>query len=112
MLPQSEARGGAESRGVRHPLGPPEIGDYLELVDGSGRAVIEGKRGHIPENLSPILDRLNINPEHYIRFINRSEQHRFGHFIGPIQTMRELAKRFGKTFLKGQTAAAALFSPG
>jgi len=26
--------------------------------------------------------------------------------------MRDLAKRFGKTFLKGQAAAAALFSPG
>jgi len=26
--------------------------------------------------------------------------------------MRELASEFGRTFLKGQTAAAALFSPG
>jgi len=91
---------------------PYEIGDYLELVDGSGRAVIEDKRGYIPDNLPPILDRLNINPEHYIRFINRSDKNRFGNFIGPRQALRELAERFGKTFLKGQSAAAALFSPG
>jgi len=91
---------------------PYELRDYLELVDWSGRAVVEGKRGSIPENLPPILARLKIDPENYLRFINRSEKSRFSNFIGPVEAMRELAERFGKTFLKGQTAAALLFSPG
>ena len=91
---------------------PYEIRDYLELVDWSGRAVIEGKRGSIPENLPPILQRLRIDPAAYVKFINRSEKSRFGNFIGPIEAMRNLAERFGKSFLKGQTAAAQLFSPG
>ena len=79
---------------------------------GSGRAVIEGKRGSIPENLPPILQRLKIDPAAYVKFINRSEKSRFDNFIGPIEAMRNLAERFGKSFLKGQTAAAQLFSPG
>ena len=91
---------------------PYEIQDYLELVDWSGRAVIEGKRGSIPDNLPPILERLKIDPAAYIKFINRSEKTRFGNFIGPVEAMRDLAERFGKSFLKGQTAAAQLFSPG
>jgi len=91
---------------------PYEIQDYLELVDWSGRAVIEGKRGSIPEDLPPILERLKIDPASYVKFINRSEKTRFGNFIGPLEKMRELAERFGKSFLKGQTAAAQLFSPG
>ena len=91
---------------------PYEIQDYLELVDWSGRAVVEGKRGSIPENLPPILERLKIDPAAYIKFINRSEKTRFGNFIGPVEAMRDLAERFGKSFLKGQTAAAQLFSPG
>ncbi|MEX0916177.1 MAG: transposase [Wenzhouxiangellaceae bacterium] len=91
---------------------PYELRDYLELVDWSGRAVVEGKRGSIPENLPPILARLKIDPENYLRFINRSEKSRFSNFIGPVGAMRDLAERFGKTFLKGQTAAALLFSPG
>ena len=91
---------------------PYEIRDYLELVDWSGRAVIEGKRGSIPVNLPPILERLKIDPASYVKFINRSEKTRFGNFIGPIEKMRDLAERFGKSFLKGQTAAAQLFSPG
>ena len=81
-------------------------------MDWSGRAVVEGKRGSIPENLPPILERLKIDPAAYIKFINRSEKTRFGNFIGPVEAMRDLAERFGKSFLKGQTAAAQLFSPG
>jgi hypothetical protein len=88
---------------------PYEIRDYLELVDWSGRAVVEGKRGSIPENLPPILERLKIDPAAYIKFINRSEKTRFGNFIGSVEAMRDLAEPFGKSFLKGQTAAAQLF---
>ena len=80
---------------------PYEIRDYLELVDWSGRAVIEGKRGSIPENLPPILEPLKIDPAAYVKFINRNEKKRFGNSIGPVGSMRKLAKRFGKSFLKG-----------
>ena len=90
---------------------PYEVRDYLELVDWSGRAVVEGKRGSIPENLPPILERLKIDPASYVKFINRGAKTRFGNFIGPIETMRNLAAQFGKSYLKGQTAAAQLFSP-
>ena len=78
---------------------PCEIRAYLELVDWSGRAVIEGKRGSIPENLPPILERLKIDPAAYIKFINRSEKNRFGNFIGPVEAIRDLAERFGESIL-------------
>ena len=91
---------------------PYEIRDYLELVDWSGRAVIEGKRGSIPDNLPPILQRLKLDPAAYVKFVNRSEKSRFSNFIGPVEAMRNLAERFGKSFLKGQNAAAQLFNPG
>ena len=35
-----------------------------------------------------------------------------GSRVGPVEAMRDLAERFGKSFFKGQTAAAQLFSPG
>jgi hypothetical protein len=37
---------------------PFNLVDYLELVDWTGRIIREDKRGHIAENLPPILDRL------------------------------------------------------
>ena len=90
---------------------PYEIRDYLELVDWSGRAVVEGKRGSIPHNLPPILERLKIDPAEYIKFINRSEKTRFGNFIGPVEAMRDLAERFGKSFLKEDRRGAAFNPP-
>ena len=91
---------------------PYESKDYLEVVDWSGRAIIEGKRGSIPDDLPPILDRLKIDPENYVRFINRTQKTHFHGFIGTVKSMRSLAQDFGRSFLKGQAAAAALFSPG
>ena len=81
-------------------------------MDWASRAVIEGKRGSILDNLPPNFQRLKIDPAAYVKFINRNEKKRFGNFIGPVKAMRNLAERFGKSFLKGQTAAAQLFSPG
>ena len=91
---------------------PYQIQDYLELVDWSGRAIIEGKRGKIPDDLPPILERLKIDPQNYLRFINRTQKSRFHGFIGSVKSMQGLASDFGRSFIKGQAAAAALFSPG
>jgi hypothetical protein len=91
---------------------PCTLSDYLELVDWSGRAIVHGKRGAIDANLPPILERLKLRPEAYLKFIRRDKETRFGHFIGAVESMKDLAQQFGKRFLKGQTAAAAMFSPG
>ena len=91
---------------------PYSVTDYLELVDWSGRAVAEGKRGKIPDHLPPILSRLKIDPANYVRFIRREPKSRFHAFIGSVESMRNRARTFGRSFLKGQTAAAQLFSPG
>ena len=37
--------------------------DYFELVDWTGRVVREDKRGAIPDNVLPILEKLKLNPE-------------------------------------------------
>lgn len=91
---------------------PYEIQDYLELVDWSGRAIVQGKRGSIPSDLPPILERLNANSEHYLKFMRRDRKSGFANYFGPVEALRSVADRFGKAFLKGQTGAAALFSPG
>lgn len=45
---------------------PYSFSDYLQLVDWSGRAVRDNKRGAIPSNLSLILARLNIPPDQWL----------------------------------------------
>ena len=34
------------------------LGDYLQLLDWTGRQIRTGKRGAMPENLQPFFERL------------------------------------------------------
>ncbi|MDO6564971.1 transposase [Amphritea sp. 1_MG-2023] len=43
-----------------------DLHDYLELVDVTGRAIRDDKRGFIAEVVPPILERLNINPDAWL----------------------------------------------
>lgn len=90
---------------------PSSTADYLELVDWSGRAIVEGKKGSIPDHLPPILSRLNMRPEQYLAYIKKPK-FGFSNALGAVDKLKEYAEHFGNAFLKGQTAAAALFSPG
>ncbi|MFC4878667.1 hypothetical protein [Microbulbifer halophilus] len=46
---------------------------YLELVDWSARILREERRGAIDEKLRPILDRLQIDPRHWLYFNKTSK---------------------------------------
>jgi len=85
--------------------------DYLELVDWSGRAIIEGKKGFIPEHLPPILQRLKVDPAQYLAYVKKP-RYGFANALGALDKLKAYAEHFEKAFLKGQTAAATLFSPG
>jgi hypothetical protein len=39
---------------------------YLELLDWTGRQLVRGKRGSIPPNLAPILERLKIGEDDWL----------------------------------------------
>ncbi|MGK7294743.1 MAG: hypothetical protein ACNS61_02815 [Candidatus Wenzhouxiangella sp. M2_3B_020] len=90
---------------------PYSTADYLELVDWSGRAIVEGKKGAIPKHLPTILERLSMRPEQYLAYI-RKPRIGFANALGALEKLKAYADYFDKAFLKGQNAAAALFSPG
>jgi len=58
-----------------------KLTDYLELVDWSGRIIRAGKRGSIDSQCAPILERLNIEPEHWRYLVNNFES-RFKSLVG------------------------------
>ena len=85
--------------------------DYLEVVDWSRSATVEGKKGFMPEQLPPMPQRLNMRPEQYLAYV-RKPKYRFVSARGALDKLEACAEHFEKAFLKGQTAAFALFSPG
>jgi REP element-mobilizing transposase RayT len=87
---------------------PFTLKDYLALVDWTGRAIRDDKRGAIPGQLPPILTRLNIEPGHWLRHMGQ-RRHRFYHAVGSIQTLRKFAERAGRHWLQGMTSSERLF---
>ncbi len=69
---------------------PFALADYLELVDWSGRAVRDDKRGAIEYSLPPILQRLRVDPEEWLKILRPKGQH-FTQAIGRVGALREFA---------------------
>ncbi|MFY8274637.1 transposase [Pseudoalteromonas sp. SSDWG2] len=46
---------------------PFELSTYLELLDWTGRCIREDKRGAIPDAARPILERLDISPDNWLK---------------------------------------------
>lgn len=82
---------------------------YLELVDYSGRFLHPDKIGVIPPDLPPLLKRLGIKPDGYVRYIRREEKG-FRTAIGPSAEIKAAAKKFNLSRLWGISAGKQLFS--
>lgn len=66
---------------------PFHLKDYLELVDWTGRIIRDDKRGAIPHNTPPILERMDISAQQWLILSTRFES-RFKGIIGKVDTLR------------------------
>ncbi|WP_316365614.1 hypothetical protein [Candidatus Thiodiazotropha sp. CDECU1] len=60
---------------------PFRLTDYLALVDWTGRAILENKRGYIDDNQPPILERLQIDTKHWL-YMTQHFESRFKGLVG------------------------------
>lgn len=58
-----------------------KLADYLQLIDETGRLLREDKRGAIPDNLAPILDRLQLSSNGWMNMVQDLEKD-FFHAVG------------------------------
>ncbi|NHZ69691.1 MAG: transposase, partial [Thermotogales bacterium] len=82
--------------------------DYLELIDWTGRAVREDKRGAISAEIPKILERINIDPGQWQQLMQPKGK-LFSSAIGRIDTMRLYAQSIGQSWCQGMRASQALF---
>lgn len=83
------------------------VEEYLEFVEETGQAIREGK-GSIPAEITPILQRLRINPERWVetaQSIGRS----FRRMIGPADRIEEAAAISKKCWFQGLEVARQVF---
>ena len=90
---------------------PFHFSDYLELVDWTGRAIREDKRGFIPEGVPPILNRLGVKAESWIDTVRHFRRH-FYDYVGPADVLERCSLTLGRNWLRGVGACRKLLGNG
>ncbi|MEX1213623.1 MAG: hypothetical protein WEB54_01190, partial [Saccharospirillum sp.] len=77
------------------PAGLPfRLQDYLELVDWTGRHIRQDKRGSIDQKQTPILERLNIDSEHWV-YNTQNFECQFKGLVGTALSINAQYQKFG-----------------
>jgi REP element-mobilizing transposase RayT len=87
---------------------PFELTDYLELLDWTGRIIREDKRGYIPENIPPVLQRLNIEPQHWL-YLSRKFESPFKGLVGSVYKLKQACELLGYQRMPGLNSCALFF---
>ena len=91
------------------PVLPYRFQDYLSLVDWTGRAIRDDKRGAIDGRLPPIIQRLNIDSDAW-QLAMQPRGNVFGRAMGRLDHLRLHAKTLGQSWIKGVRAAETLYN--
>lgn len=86
---------------------PFRLDDYLELVDWTGRQLRDNKRGAIATALPPILERLAIEPKHWL-YMSRNFESRFKGLVGTTYSVKAACQQLGYRRRPGLTNCKAL----
>jgi hypothetical protein len=84
------------------------LSEYLDLVDWTGRAQLDDKRGAITSHRPAIIQRLNIDPEIWKNAM-RPQGNVFGRAIGQVDHLRLHAAALDQSWIRGVRRAERLF---
>jgi hypothetical protein len=88
---------------------PMTLVEYLKLLDIAGRQLRGGKRGAIPPDLAPILERLGIQSDQLFETVEKLTS-RFRRMLGPEKDMAARAAEVGRKWFQGQPHASRVFT--
>jgi hypothetical protein len=82
--------------------------DYLELLEWTGRCVIDGKRGVLPESARSVLERMELDVENWVGTVEKygSLYHRVA---GKVENLKRKAQEMGQHWLVGQRKSRGVF---
>ena len=108
MTGQNNSKAAKDRRASHDELLTLKLEDYLSLLDWTGRQIRSDKRGAIPHSLSPILDRLKVQPEGWLHVVTHFGR-LFKHAAGSPASLSAHAKSLGLSWLKGIGPSRASF---
>ena len=92
----------------KHQEIPFALTDYLQLTDWTGRAIRNDKTGAIPSNLTPILERLNIDSEAWVENIRHYGNNYF-RAVGSTDNIKRFSEALNQKWLCGVRSSMRLF---
>jgi len=87
---------------------PMNFTDYLTLVEWTGQAIRDDKKGAIPAHITPILQRLAIDEKEWLMSVKHFHS-RFYRMIGKLTCLQQACRHMGQSWLKGLGAVKALY---
>ncbi|MCH8073007.1 MAG: transposase [Proteobacteria bacterium] len=81
--------------------------DYLQLIDWTGRQLQADKRGRIPTNVPPILVRLNLDSDRWLKEMNHYGKWYY-RAVGSIEAIEKYCHHLGQNWLKGKIKLAEI----
>jgi REP element-mobilizing transposase RayT len=88
---------------------PYALNDYFELVDWTGRAIRNDKRGYIPKSEPEILHKLGIGTEIWLETVGNFTHH-FHTYVGPEEKLKTICQQQQKKWLTGIKICRRLFT--
>jgi REP element-mobilizing transposase RayT len=84
-----------------------DVCEYLQLVDWTGRAILEDKRGCIPKECPPILQRLEIDTKQWL-YLTQHFESKFKGLVGTVDSLKKACKKLGYRRTPNLTACQQL----
>ena len=85
------------------------LGDYLQLLDWTGRQIRSGNRSAMPQNLEPLLERMGISTELWLDCVVNFRKW-FRSSVGRPKAMEAAAESRGQNRASGIQSARRAFS--
>jgi hypothetical protein len=94
------------------------IEDYLELLEWTGRCVVEGRvkgfaprdrRGVLPETARPVLERMELEVENWVETVERWYGSIYHRVAGKVENLKRKAQEMGQQWLFGQRKSRGVF---
>ena len=87
---------------------PFQLNDYLELVEWTARIQRDDKRGSVGEEIPPLLEHLQIDPDEW-RHITGKFESRFRHLVGTAYRLKAACQSLGYRRTPGLGACQQVF---
>ena len=91
------------------PIAGITVGEYIDLVDWTGRIVRPDKAGAIPASVPPALQKLGLPSDGWMHLFNRYQDP--GWAFGSLESLIRHAQHVGKRWLKGVNEVKVDYSP-